>query len=76
MYDKETWFFPMIFSSHQHPCTRCFPLELLLLHHHRHKPKLHVVGFDVVIKKHFVFIIFGFVADPIFQGVWHAFMDF
>ncbi len=31
------WLLPMIFSSHQHPCTYCFPLQLLLLHHHRHK---------------------------------------
>jgi len=27
----------MIFSSHQRPCTYCFPLQLLLLHHHCHK---------------------------------------
>jgi len=31
------WLLPMIFSSHQHPYTYCFPLQLLLLHCHRHK---------------------------------------
>lgn len=31
------WFLPMIFSSNQHPCTCCFPFQLLLLHHHYHK---------------------------------------
>jgi hypothetical protein len=39
----------MIFSFHQHPCIYRFPLQLLLLHRHHHKPKLHDVGFVIAI---------------------------